>query len=355
MSYTVTPLRLDEHRAQLARLWAENMSDGRISSALPARMGWLYERGPDGPPTTLLCLASESGDVVGCGSFIRRPIWVGGAAMRAGLLCDFAVARAHRVGGAALAIQRALMEAALAAGLELLYGYPNAKSVAIFKRIGYRVVGETSTWLKPLRAAYKLREALPWKHAASVAALPIDVGLSLMDHGRRLRARGPSRGALLAGPDERFDALWKLVRTADDIVGEKSSAYLDWRYRQFPTAEHRFFALLSPDGEQLAGYAVFTVREGKAFVRDLLAGPLPGVAEALLLALGAHLRDQRLDTMSLSYLGPKAFGDRLRSLGFLRRPETRALVVHPAGLSETFRTRLFEPENWFMLDGELDI
>jgi hypothetical protein len=318
-------------------------------------MRWFYEEGPDGPPTTLLCVETGSGDVVGCGSFVQRPTWIGGRRFPGALLCDFAVTRAHRIGGAAVTIQRALMAAAGAAGHELLYGYPNGRSVALFKRIGYQVVGETSTWIKPLHSAYKLRDLLPWIWAGAVAAGPVDVGLALMDRLRRLGTPRSGPGEIFLPLDGRADDLWERAGSRYDVIGEKSGAYLEWRYGRFVTLEHRFFGLLARDDGCLSGYAVFTVEAGKALVRDLFTDRTAGSEEALLLGLAEHLRRQRVDAMLLSYIGSPSFGERLRKLGFLRRQGTRSVVLHLSGLDEPTRARVLEPANWFMLDGELDI
>jgi len=353
MTYAVEPLRLDKHREALARLWAENMTDERIASVIPQRMRWLYEPGPDGPVTTVLALYAESGEVVGCGSFFPRSIWVNGRRVRAGVLCDFAVTRAHRIAGAALAIQRALVEAGQAAGLELLYGCPNEKAIAVFKRIGYQVVGETTTWAKPLRSGYKLSEINGW--AGPVAALPIDLGLRALDLVRSARSGLPVRGEVIPFADGRTDALWERARAEYCVIGEKSSAYLDWRYGRFVTVEHRIFGIVPRGEERLAGYAVYDVKDGKAFVRDLFAEQMEASAGSLLLALAGHLRRQRIDKVSLSYLGSPAFVERLRRAGFVLRPGKRPLMIYPWGLGESLRTRFLDPTSWFMLDGELDI
>lgn len=353
MTYAVEPFRLDKHREALARLWAENMTDERIASVIPHRMCWLYEPGPDGPVTTMLALHAESGEVVGCGSFFPRSIWVDGCRVRAGVLCDFAVKRAHRIAGAALAIQRALVEAGHAAGLELLYGYPNEKAIMVFKRIGYRVVGETTNWVKPLRSGYKLREINRW--AGPVAALPIDLSLRAIDLVRSARSGLHVRGEIIPFADGRADALWERARAGYRVVGEKSSAYLDWRYGRFITMEHRMFGIIPRGEKRLAGYAVYAVKDGKAFVRDLVAEQLETSAGALLLALAGHLRRQRIDKVSLCYLGSPVFVERLRWAGFVPRPEKRKLVIYLERLGESLRARVLDPTSWFMLDGELDI
>jgi hypothetical protein len=209
--------------------------------------------------------------------------------------------------------------------------------------------------MKPLRSAYKLRDVLPWTWAGDVASGPVDVGLALLDRVRRLGSPTSARGEIFPPSDGRADDLWERAGSRYDVIGEKSGAYLEWRYGRFVTVEHRFFGLLPRGAGSLSGYAVFTVEGGKALVRDLFTDRTAGLEEALLLRLAEYLRGERVDAMLLSYIGSPSFGERLRRLGFLRRQGTRSVVLHPSGLDEPTRTRVLEPANWFMLDGELDI
>ncbi len=354
MSYAAVPLDLSAHREALAALWTENMSDAGIAATVPRRMHWLYEDGPEGPPTTVLALHVESNAVVGCGSLFRRAIWVDGERLLAGVLCEFAVTRAHRTAGAALTIQRALIEAARSSGLHLLYGFPNEKSVAVFKRVGYRVVAEATRWVKPLGAAYKLRQVRALRAVAPLLAAPIDLGLGALDLLRTARV-GRVTGTDLADPSLELRELWERSGRKDGVIGERSWGYLDWRYLRYPTAEHQVFGITRPGETSLCGYAMYVVSDGKAFVRDLFVEPGRSTAEALLLTLARHLRRRRVDSMSLSYVGPHSFGARLRALGFLPRPGTRSLILHAAEVAEARRARLLDPSSWLMLDGELDL
>jgi hypothetical protein len=354
MTYAARPLRLPDDRDALARLWADNLSDTRIVAAIPDRLRWLYDECPDGRVTTVLAVVQETGEVIGCGSILPRPTWVRGRRIAAGVLCDFAVSKAHRIAGAALTIQRALAEAGRAAGLELVYGYPNDKSLAVFKRVGYGVVGKTTTWVKPLRSAYKLRVQLGSRWAGGVAAVPVDLGLRARDAVLSLRGAPvtPGDGAAV---ERGVDGLWERARDAYVVVGEKSAAYLDWRYRRFPTAPHAVFGVSARGSDRLAAYAAYTVESGKSFVRELFADTTDGIVEALLLALGAELRSRGVDSISLSCLGDATFGARLRGAGFIQRPGERALVLRAEALADPVKAEVLDPARWFMLDGELDI
>jgi hypothetical protein len=207
--------------------------------------------------------------------------------------------------------------------------------------------------VKPLHARYKLAGRLPgW--AVPLAAAPIDLALRTLDAARSVRASPRLRadGALAPGDDT--EALWQRARAQHGVVGEKSAAYLAWRYASACSGDHRFFGVRAGDG-RLAGYAVYTLAAGKAFLRDLLAEDLGGAAEGLLLALSAELRAAGVQSLALSCVAPPAFDATLRRAGFLPRPGARPLILHPEGLPERLRTRAFDRASWFMLDGELDL
>ena len=365
MAYGTRLLRLDEHREALAALWRENMSDARIGDVVPERIRWLYERNPAGSAITWLGVVTGSESVVGCGTVFPRRVLVDGLLVSAGVLADFAVTKTHRVAGAALAIQRAVAKGSFPAGVQFLYGYPNAKSVAIFERLGYRRVGESTFWVKPLRSAYKVRERVQSPVFAGALSTVLDGGLDVADkalalvHRARRRVRGDNASyetVEVERADARFDDLWTRARTAFSVMGEKTAAYLNWRYTDFTTRRHDFFCLLDRATGQLCAYAVYSVHEDKALIADLFGERLDVTATELLLRLSQHLRRKGVSSLMFSYLGPDDFGETLKASGFLRRPGARSMIAYVDSSSpEGLRRAVFDRDAWFMIDGELDI
>src|SRR3546814_9956247 len=100
-----------------------------------------------------------SSDLVGVGISGPRQMLFGGRRVSAGGLVDLAVLPAHRSLGPALTLQTALMEAG-AKRFDLLYGFPNPKAAAVFRRVGYAPLGELSRHARVLRHgdhAHRLR------------------------------------------------------------------------------------------------------------------------------------------------------------------------------------------------------
>ncbi len=356
MSYSSTPYRPEEHRGALDSLWRGAFLDANISAHAEDRMKWLYESNPRGAPMTYLGLVAETHDVVGCGTYFPRYVSVDGEDVRAGVLCDFAVHKSHRIAGAAIAVQRGLAKSSWPGGYKLLFGFPNQGSFAVCKRVGYQVVGSTTTWVKPIRSGYKVGELSLAPFLVNPARVLADAVLAVADRCISLAVGGDFSVEEVDVPDARFEALWRRARPRRGIAGERTQAYLEWRYARFTTARYRFFCITKSSGREIAGYAVYSVEDNHAIVQDVFCEDLEHTASELLVALAQHLRPKGIGSIVLSYLGPASFGERLRTLGFIRRPGARVMVVYldPA-LSERERRTISDPASWFMLDGELDI
>ena len=351
-------VRNEEHRGALVRLWSENLPHHeRVGQVARERLQWLYDDNPAGPPRTLLALHVEQNQIIGCGSTLRRRMWALGRMIDTGMPCDFAVTKKHRVGGAAIGIQRALVDGSNAAGLAFLCGSPNKKSLPIVKRVGYHVIGDAHAWVKPLRSAYKLRAYLKHPLLAQLAGPVVDLALRSLDLVR-VPPRRAWVGELVDRADDRFDGLWDRARERYMIMGEKTSAFLNWRYGGFTTERYRMFALTAKDGGALAGFVVFYTRpDGKVFVVDLFAEDLQATLDQLMMGFARAMRREGHTSIYLNYVGNGAFGERLKRAGFFRTTDLkRSLVVYfEKGAPDALADGLLKRDNWLMFDGDMDI
>ena len=364
--YTARRFRPEEDREALLRLWADNMSDPKMRDATHGRMRWLYETNPSGRPATWVGVAADD-SVIGCGSLCPRRVLVGGRLMNAGILVDFAVDRRHRLAGPAIILQRTIMAACCEAGFDFLMGWPNAKSVAVMKRIGYTVVGVTRSWVKPLRTTSQLCDMLERRFAtglpkgvtpnllARLGGPLLDQALFTRDCARRLTHLPGMRVTLADRVDQRIDDLWAHA-AGSLIVGEKTSAYLNWRYSGFMTERYRFCILTERRSNKVLGYAAYSLRGDTAVIVDLFVQDFERHVDPLLLGLAAAMRWESVRSLSLMYLGTQRLCAHLRRVGFFDRGGDRPLIIWlPPGTSDDLRACVTDPENWLMADGELDL
>ncbi|HEU4407137.1 MAG TPA: GNAT family N-acetyltransferase [Polyangiaceae bacterium] len=354
MAYATRALALDADRDALARLWAENMNDPAVAGVVRERIRWLYEQNPEGPPTTVVIEDDRDG-VVGCASVLPRRVRLAGREARAGMLCDLAVARRHRIGGPALMLQRALLEAARRDRYDFVWGYPNKNSLPVFKRVGYSPIAESSSWARPLRTAPFLRRRAPAPAAALGGAL-LDAALALAEGGAALALARGREGAHDGGIDGRFDSLWERARAAYDITGARDAAFLRWRYERFPSARHYTFGLTARRSGALAGFATYRgLGGGRAQIVDLFCAEPGRELEALVLRLLGALRSAGYASVTLDLVADGAFYARLKRLGFVRRPDARPFLVQPLALEGGALEAVVDPRRWYMIDGDLDV
>jgi hypothetical protein len=345
----------EHHREALERLWAESMSDRRIAAVRAKRWTWLYDGNPAGPALTYVVQHVESGQIVGSASAYPRDMVVLGKPCKAGVLADFVTHKAHRVAGPAVMVQRAIADAHRQRGLDFVFGYPNKGAAPIFPRLRFKTVGESTLWVKPLRTAKKLATFL---HPITAHMLAPFANTVLAANDLRLAASRFNHHHTTFDrlPDQAFDDLWERCKDHVPVGNVRTSAYLFWRYVHHTTERYRIFTLQDRDGGRVHGYVVFTVKQDRVFVADLLAdGGYPGI-EALLLAFCRHMRRKGHESVCVNYAGNDRFLASLRALQFVKRLGTRKLIAFVAkDQPDSFRNAIYDNASWFMHDGELDI
>jgi hypothetical protein len=353
MSYITTRMTASHHDAVL-RLWKENMAALQTSDVLTERFRWFYQENPAGAVETVVALQGPDAAVVGCASAFPRTIKVGGDELKAGVPVDFAVSRAHRTGAAALGIQRGLL-AESASAFDFFCGFPNKAALPVLQRVGYRKFATSRAWIKPLTATYKLAQYVKPRFALRAAAVVPNLWLTAADAWRL--PRGPRVSVEFTGrADERFDLLWARARNNYAVAGERSSAYLNWRYTGFRTLKYSFFCVSRMGSTDLLGYIAFYRRGNKVYVGDLFATDMQDTAERVLLEFSKRLRRDGLDSIFLGYAGNADFERRLERLGFILRPNLeRSMVAFTKKTTDEQTSLLLDKDQWYLFDGEMDI
>jgi hypothetical protein len=277
-------------RDAVLAVWRGNLGhDARMA----AKYDWFYLRAPAGAPLLQLLFHGDGDAPVGACSAGRRRLLRDGAALRAGVLVDLAVAPAHRSLGPALMLQQGLF-AAGRRELDLLYGFPNPKAAPVFKRIGYRPLGEMIRHARVVRHAPYLRRRLP-KLPGAIAALPgtlIDLACDLRDtlrhpQSRALRARWHERAPDIA-------ALWDASPKPRAITAQRDTAHLRWRFDDAPATDGLapFRHLTLHRGDALVAWFATRSDDHTLHVHDFWtvtgATPQPAVVLALLRAARAR-------------------------------------------------------------------
>jgi hypothetical protein len=314
-----------------------------------AKLDWLYLRSPVGPGEAFV-LRDEGDAPVGCAGITMRELWLGDRVLRAALLGDLAIDRAHRTGMPALVLQRATKRH-VEATYDVCYGFPNAGAVALHRRIGFHELGVMSRYVRVLRHGGYLARKYGRPRVMRAAGVMVD-GAKL---GVRLaRAVLPAISAELCWLDDfdpRFDDLWQRTRELWGLVGRRDAALLRWRFLRKPAERVRIAALVERNGKRLLAYAVIGGEAGDlAHIHDLF-GPLDALSDLLTMLVPA-LTVRGYSAVSVRFLGDPRMMDLLVRHEMELRDARRSVIATFAPQSADPRLRQWA--SWYLTDLDED-
>lgn len=297
--------------ASVLGIWRGHLGDDR---RMPAKYRWFYREAPSGAPMLKLLLAGEH--AIGACAAGRRRMLRDGRPARGGVLVDLAVVPEHRSLGPALILQQALFAAA-GTDFDLLYGFPNPKAAPVFRRIGYRALGDLVRHVRVVRHAHYFARRVPAllaRPAGLLADLAVRIGQALSNPGvRRLDA------AWCDAVDPGMQALWQASVKPDGFVGVRDAEHLAWRFDQAPEGGFRYLLLSEPGRDAMCAWFAVRRAHDTLQVHDFwsLHGPALGTRH-----VAALLRAARRDghaAVSVELKSAPAHLSPWRACGFVAR------------------------------------
>jgi GNAT superfamily N-acetyltransferase len=326
------------------------------ASRIEAKYAKYYENNPLGEPSLFLARDNESGSLVGMAALFPTTLWIAGERVPAAIGGDFAVDEGHRGFGPALALQRATVPALSERGLRCAYGSPNQNSELIVARAGYTDVGRLVRFIKLLSARPLIDRYVSRPGLASFAAGVARPVMSILSRERLHRRSGEFSVEKPERFDDRFSSLWEQARREVGVTSERNAELLNWRYAKTGTGNapgmYSIFALV--EGNEVAGYLVYRMRDDSRLVYDVLCRPDRPVVDALLSEFIRDARRSRAVSIDLGYLGPpNLLTGRLRAFGFLQRTAENGLLVCSEGEPPS-GVDLGKADSWYFTSGDTD-
>ena len=366
--YVVERRPVAEVEADLRRLWDDNLT---VAGGVARKFAWLYREAPDLPDGVFMLAAEADGarTWVGTAGVLIRRIQVAERELRAGVLADLAVDRAHRSVGPALALAREAKAWTLGT-LDLAYGFPNKLAEGVFKRVGYKVLGTMPRYARVLRhAGYAakvteddlsrapaplrsyLLKGLQQPAIAALAGLAADAAMLAMGAPEGIGAASRLKLEWSPRPDDRIDRLWAGAHASYGVVAQRTSQFLDWR---FPSSDALTYAIVSARrSDEPRAYAVVELEGDTAHIRDLFGHPtdVPALLDLLIPALYAR----GAASVSMRYLGAPWLTEALTARRFAPRGSERTITIGTSErLDPELRRRIEDAASWHMTDADED-
>ncbi|UCG53401.1 MAG: hypothetical protein JSW58_07565 [Candidatus Latescibacterota bacterium] len=345
--YTITESDINKNKDDILGILKRNLP--QQSEEI---FDWKYKNCPYGKAVCLLAKDEESNSYVGSGSLFLRKVCIGGESVCASVAGDFAIDKKHRAYGPALKLQKTIQSHLEGNEVKFIYGLPNKLSEAVFLRIGYTEVGRIERYAKVLRSEYKIRGYIRFSLAARIVSKVLDY---LIEKFSKETKHKDSSSFGIETPDSfdnRFDALWKKAAGQFEIVGERTSEFLNWRYIQCPPHRYHIFSLVDTKKE-IAGYVVYFTENNIYYVVDMLFAH-SNVLDTLLHKFIRYSRNQGIFSISVFFMGSDSTVEKLKEWGFrLRESGSRVLLYCDRKLP--FSDSLFDKNKWHLLEGDNDI
>jgi hypothetical protein len=155
------PYSTNRHSGSEARAAVETLWEQVYGGFSRARYDWLYVNNPAGSAIVCLLRDDDAGTIVGSTALLPRNLCTNGRIVRAGIAADLMVDHRHRSLGPSIILQKGMLERLADAGIDVVYAFPNPKSIPMTRRIGYRQVAQRMALVLPLRSESFLRERIP--------------------------------------------------------------------------------------------------------------------------------------------------------------------------------------------------
>ncbi|MFT3756185.1 MAG: hypothetical protein QM769_09620 [Pseudoxanthomonas sp.] len=237
--YTLHEGDAGRDRDALLTVWHGSLG---TDAAMRAKYDWFYLACPHGPPLIRLLRHVPSGAWVGTCTAGARHMLLDGRPLVARLLADLAVVPTHRSLGPALAMQRALLSAAVESS-GLAYGFPNPKAVAMVRHAGAGRIADMVRYVRVLRHGPYLQRRMSTP-ATALAGAWLDITQRVRESLRRLLDGRDIASAWSKHADARMDALWQASAPATGWTAIRDAEHLRWRFDAAPAAAMRYLCVM---------------------------------------------------------------------------------------------------------------
>jgi len=322
----------------------------------PAVWEWQYAHAE---PPALVVIADDGGTVAGYYHVLLCTLRYRGRLRTAAMVQDVATLPAYRGQGMFRALGGFALERMRSRGVDLVYTFPNARSLPSFLRDhAYTVAGRVPVRVAPLAVGRLLAER------ARLGAAGRALGALAEPLWQALRARGtaPAAGETvtrLARADERVEAVAREFAQAVTVGLERSARYLGWRFLEKPTGAYELWGL--ERGGALVAYLATRIAAMFSTTCLLLMdlGCRAGEEAALLRLVGARLAAAQTAGASLAVaMGLHPFFARLGRAGFVRVPERfnpRPFNLVCKALAADVGADLADPVGWLITLADWDV
>ena len=282
------------------------------------RTEWMYKNNPAGRAVVCTITHNKSEKDVGVLALCKRQIKTRCGIQNSGIFCDLVADRSHRTLGPALQLMQEALNTAKPLKLNKIYGWPNEKSIVLFKRFPKAELGQVAIYRRYFNWRSIFSDHIP-RLPAVVLGSVLNVADKTLQWVLQQLIKRLYDVREIDSFDESFDALWSTASERYQEIGVRNAEFLNWRFCQNSENQHRIFAVYSRKEKNLVGYVVYRkLNETSVEISDFLAKDSRFSERGLLRAFSHHVRTMGYQKVSVHFAGNSTTARNLWINGFIK-------------------------------------
>lgn len=342
VSYCQTPYAGVED--QVLRLRNKNRPDERDSGY----MAWRYAHADTSAAPVIFWACDKNCKHVGMAGLTFRSFWVDNQPSTFAILGDIALDKEYRGTGVAKQLFQFMNAYIQKAAISCSLVIPNIAAEKSLAAADWMIVESLVPHVFMLDPTEKIRKLLKIRLVASLLGKTIRslvraklVRDNLDDYGMET----------LHAFDESFESFWQAFPKQRMIVGERSLAYLRWRYEKHPSSTYVVCKFIYKS--KFIGYIVHTISEGSrsCVIYELMASDQKHIKPMCYVFLRNILKAQNeVNSVRITLNESHPYAALLSRLGFVRRESAVKLQVYSHS-----KTRFADNARWYITAGDKNV
>ena len=345
-TYVANMVENDADKASLMQFWE------RETNWSQKRFEWFYGENGYGLAGTGTLSVKGDDAVIGCSSYFVRQFYVGDEQVVGGINCDILVDQKHRTLGPALMLIKNLINVYSQRGLGFLLAFPNHKSRPVFMRCGYKEIGKSYRWSKPLNFEAKLKGRFRSKVLVKILTLILNPAAKIISAEfvhkyfslrNKCKLKSINLSDMLDKPD--------ISKVAGiNCYGGRLGGYVAWRYDD--AADSISYKILSirKRGDEI-GYLVYSLNKGVALIHDIAPLSIKDF-DSVLASFSSYARKLNAESISIGFFGAQQYKTIMKKHYFVQR-EGRSVMLYCE--DERLSEILAQESGWYLMDGDVDL
>jgi len=340
---TVSRASITSDRLAILRLWSLGFPQN--IQLFDAKYAWFYQA-PEVSGAQLYLLNNDTQPIGVLGLGVRHFLFCGGKT-KAGLLVDFTVDPAFRSIGPAMKLIRASTERA-AESLPLLYGFPNPKSLLIYKRIGFKTLANELNFIKVLNYSGYLAKYS--KVFGPILGKLMGFFSRWVETIRNVGLKRLYRCRIENSCPAAIDELWLRRHSSNMCMIERDCEFLKWRFDNHPEETFYYFTVTNIGSQKLDAYLVYKLSaEDRVVITDFLALNDHGVLTKLFRMFCQYMRNEGYKSIALKFLGSDDVINVIKKTGFVVRGEEPVIFF-----SNEKNSHIDDSQHWYITAADRD-